>query len=137
MWKISILKIFVQYPRFEVRRDVAYNPVTLDYNHVFQPFKTTVLPFHERSESDYDSASHRKITKSYFIDCFPGNGIPPSQLHTKLDSNMTHLTSKVRNRNRPGCAQITGASSPGQLNFVRCVLGIKLALCHPFWRLEF
>jgi hypothetical protein len=95
----------------------AYNPFVLGYNHIFQPFKTMVLPFHERSESDYDVASHRKITESYFIDCFPGTGTLPSQLYTKLDSNMTHLSSNVPNRNRPGCAHITGASSPGQLNF--------------------
>jgi hypothetical protein len=130
------LEIYIHYRRLEFRKDVAYNPVILEYNHIFQPFSTAVLPFHERSELDYDAASHRKIRESYFIDSFPGSVPPPSWLYIKLDSNMTHLSSNVRNRKRPGCAQITGASSPGKLDFVRWVLGIKLALCRPFWRLE-
>ena len=106
----NVLEIFVQYRRFEVRRDAAYNSVILEYNHIFQHFKTAVLPFHEKSESDYGAESRRKITEFYFIDCFHGTGRPPSQIYTKLDSNVVHLCSYVRNRNRPGCAHITGAS---------------------------
>ena len=102
--------MFIQYRRFEVRRDVVYNPVILEYNHIFQPFRTAILPFHEKSEFDYGAESHRKITESYFIDCFPGTGPPPSQLYTKLDSNVIRPSSNVRNRNRHGCAHITGAS---------------------------
>ena len=37
-----MLEIFIQYRRLEFRRDVTYNPVILEYNNTFQPFKTVV-----------------------------------------------------------------------------------------------
>ena len=84
--------------------DLAYNPVILEYNHIFQPFKATVLGPHETSESDYPFMQHH-IAKEWnhiLWTSFQVLGLRKANCTTSRIKKLTFLTSNVRNPSGPG-----------------------------------